>query len=279
MCSYNSVNGIPACAGSMTQQLLRDALAWDGHVVSDCAALEFMFDAHYDECPGDPACVPGAPGCCAGSWPGTICCKFYMHVCLIFRYDVFFIYNFEYTTHSVFTSSIFFTGHNYTEGSLDTINLSLLAGTDVNCGYIYQFFLKGFLEQAKVSKDAVDLAVTRVYKTAGMLGLLDPSDPSGAKHPYPLLGAEVVDNPSHRALSLTAAQKSIVLLKNNGEILPLKGKKLKLAFIGPHANSTQALISRSFLIFILNYYKLVESMSLVLTVMESLYMMIARVFV
>ena len=80
-----------------------------------------------------------------------------------------------------------------------------------------------------------------------------------ARSRYQTLGPEDVDNAESRALSLRAAQEGIVLLQNNavqeedeGEeagtggggapLLPLK-KGLKLAFIGPHANSTQSLLS------------------------------------
>ena len=74
---------------------------------------------------------------------------------------------------------------------------------------------------------------------------------------YMRVGPEAVDSSASRALSRRAAQESLVLLKNRNGILPLKttslsssttgggggGGGLKLAFIGPHANSTQALLS------------------------------------
>ena len=54
----------------------------------------------------------------------------------------------------------------------------------------------------------------------------------------------LVDSPKHRALALRAAHEAMImtLLKNNNKLLPLQ-KGLKLAFIGPHANATQAMLS------------------------------------
>ena len=63
-----------------------------------------------------------------------------------------------------------------------------------------------------------------------------------ATQEYETWGPEAVDNAEARALSLRAAQESLVLLKNEAKVLPLR-KGAKLAFIGPHANSTQALLS------------------------------------
>jgi beta-glucosidase-like glycosyl hydrolase len=48
MCSYNSVNGIPACANSyLLQQKLRDEWGFTGFVVSDCQAVEFVYTEHH----------------------------------------------------------------------------------------------------------------------------------------------------------------------------------------------------------------------------------------
>eukprot|EP01006_Ploeotia_vitrea_P038561 TRINITY_DN66249_c4_g11_i1.p1 TRINITY_DN66249_c4_g11~~TRINITY_DN66249_c4_g11_i1.p1 ORF type:complete len:828 (-),score=378.61 TRINITY_DN66249_c4_g11_i1:109-2592(-) len=46
MCSYNAVNGIPACAHPMIQSTLRGRLGFDGFVISDCGAVEFIATQH-----------------------------------------------------------------------------------------------------------------------------------------------------------------------------------------------------------------------------------------
>ena len=69
-------------------------------------------------------------------------------------------------------------------------------------------------------------------------------DPMAGQH-YPLIQPDQVDSAANRAAALTAAEESIVLLKNDGCLLPLAASA-KVAFIGPHANSTQALLSNYF---------------------------------
>ena len=182
-------------------------MGWDGHVVSDCTAIELMGDSKWDSC--------------APPYPPTSCAPSY------------------------------FPGHNYSFTVAETVNAALGAGTDINCGPMYKMWLDGLVINGSVAMDAVDTAVARVYTTAVKLGLLDPS----AGQVYPQLPPSTVDSADHRALALRAAQESIVLLKNDAAttqpaaapapLLPLVngGKGLKVAFIGPHANSTQALLS------------------------------------
>lgn len=48
MCSYNSINGIPSCANTMLlQNILRDEWNFSGYVVSDCAAIDAIYDSHH----------------------------------------------------------------------------------------------------------------------------------------------------------------------------------------------------------------------------------------
>ena len=50
MCAYSAVQGAAACGSPLLNSMLRDALAWDGHVVSDCTTIELMGDAKFDNC-------------------------------------------------------------------------------------------------------------------------------------------------------------------------------------------------------------------------------------
>lgn len=198
MCAYSGILGAPACGSPLINSMLRDALHWDGHVVSDCTALELMGDVKFDNC--------------QPPYPPTTCKPDY------------------------------FPGHNFTHGVADTANAALSAGTDTNCGPLYRMWLSTLLANGSVSAAAVDQSVTRLLRTHFKLGLLDPSGPS---RPYSLLGAADVDTPAHRQLALNAARASLVLLKNDNNTLPLPnyGRGLKIAFIGPHANATDALLS------------------------------------
>lgn len=205
MCSYNAINGQPACASPLLNALLRDGMGWDGHVVSDCTAIELMQDAKWDSCPG-----PYPPlNCVPDSFPG----------------------------------------HNYTTTAAGTALAAFEAGTDVNCGPFYKMWLDYLVTNGSVPVSYIDTALTRVYTTAVRLGLLDGSDASSS-NPFSNIPSSVIDSQAHRDLALKAAREGIVLLQNNAgssgtPILPLAnaGAGLKIAFIGPHANSTQAFLS------------------------------------
>jgi beta-glucosidase-like glycosyl hydrolase len=60
MCAYSGLYGQPACASDLMQSTLRSG-TWDGHIVSDCTALELMSDQKFDSCapPYPPlTCIP-----------------------------------------------------------------------------------------------------------------------------------------------------------------------------------------------------------------------------
>jgi hypothetical protein len=106
---------------------------------------------------------------------------------------------------------------------------------------MYRMWLSTLLANGSAPESAVDTSVTRILRTHVKLGLLDPQGPS---RPYSLLGAADVDTPAHRQLALDAARESLVLLKNQNNTLPIQNERsLKFAFIGPHANATDALLS------------------------------------
>jgi hypothetical protein len=84
----------------------------------------------------------------------------------------------------------------------------------------------------------------RVYTPWLQLGQLDErgGDDSGSAQPFRGIGPDAIDTPAHRQLALEAAQQSMVLLQNKGGLLPLDSEQ-KVVMLGPHLNSTQALIS------------------------------------
>ena len=169
-------------------------------------------------------------------------------------------------------------GHNYTHNHTDTVRAALVqGGTDADCPVgtnFYSAFLLPALHAGAISTSDIDRAAGRVLRTMFRLGMLDPM----ADQVFVRYGPADVDNAEARAVALRAAVESIVLLKNRGDLLPLKGlvplspplseaplphtaedsglgangrggrrvagqQRLKIAFIGPHANSTQKLMS------------------------------------
>jgi len=111
--------------------------------------------------------------------------------------------------------------------------LALKNGCDLNCGDTYAKLLLAHKE-GLITEEMIDEAVTRLMVTRMKLGMFD--DPS--KVPYSSIPFEVCDCDEHRKLALEASKKSLVLLKNRDNILPLDRNKIKyIAVIGPNANS------------------------------------------
>lgn len=106
------------------------------------------------------------------------------------------------------------------------------ASVDIETPDPYGFVtLTKLVKEGKVSQKTLDEAVTRILTAKFRLGLFD--DP----YVNADLAEENTGNQAMRDLSLKAAKQSIVLLKNDGNILPLdKNKVKKVAVIGPNAN-------------------------------------------
>jgi beta-glucosidase len=116
--------------------------------------------------------------------------------------------------------------------------LALNAGVDMDMqGAVYQRFLKKSVEEGRITKKQIDEAVKRVLRLKYDLGLFDD--------PYKFCNAErekaTLLSTENRAAARDIACKSIVLLKNNNQTLPLK-KGQKIALIGPLADNKSELI-------------------------------------
>lgn len=111
--------------------------------------------------------------------------------------------------------------------------LALSVGIDVEAPYAWGYGenLKPLIENGTIPMETIDRAVLRILKLKTDLGLFDLPKPNLEDI------RRTVHSPAHRALAAEAAEKSIVLMKNNGA-LPLK-KSAKIAVIGPNAASAQ----------------------------------------
>ncbi len=110
---------------------------------------------------------------------------------------------------------------------------TLKAGTDMDmCAFGFIGTLKKSLEEGKVSMDDIDKAVRRILEAKYKLGLFENP------YKYNDVAREKKDiyTAANRAVARAIAAKSFVLLKNEGNILPL-AKKGKIALIGPMGNS------------------------------------------
>ncbi|HEU4710001.1 MAG TPA: glycoside hydrolase family 3 C-terminal domain-containing protein [Pyrinomonadaceae bacterium] len=100
----------------------------------------------------------------------------------------------------------------------------------------YREATRGALKRGILTEADIDRALRGNFRVMIRLGLLDPPE----RVPYSTIGQETVDpwlTEKHKSIALLATQKSIVLLKNRDNLLPLNKKKLKsIAVIGPRAN-------------------------------------------
>ena len=124
-------------------------------------------------------------------------------------------------------------GHEKNQMSYeDAVAQSLMAGCDFS-DQEFENNIPAAVRDGKLSEARLDDALARVLRVRMRLGEFDPFDVV----PYSKISPAVINSDAHRAVALEAAQESIVLLKNSGDLLPLDPAGLKrIAVIGPLAN-------------------------------------------
>lgn len=128
--------------------------------------------------------------------------------------------------------------HMVTSNAVESVALAMNMGCDLNCGNIYGNLLKA-VEKGIVKEETIERAVTRLLTTRMKLGLFDEPE----KVPYNTIRYDVVDCKEHQQVNEEAARKSVVLLKNEKNVLPLNKNEIKtIGVIGPNANNRKALV-------------------------------------
>jgi beta-glucosidase len=125
-------------------------------------------------------------------------------------------------------------GHHYVPSYEEAAVAAIKTGCDLCCGLTYQQYLPLALASRLwfIGKADLDTALSRIFIARTRLGDFDR--PSLV--PYSSLSSSSINSQSHRDLALQAARESLVLLKNEGNILPLNASALKsIAVIGPNA--------------------------------------------
>jgi beta-glucosidase len=127
--------------------------------------------------------------------------------------------------------------HKYLETEVEAAALAVKSGVNLNCGSIYKYIPEA-ISKNMISESDLNNALVPVLQTKFKLGLFDPP----LSHPYMKITGEVVNCDRHVRLALESAEKSIVLLKNNGA-LPLADDSLKGIFVtGPLAADMMSLV-------------------------------------
>lgn len=121
--------------------------------------------------------------------------------------------------------------HKQVSTPAEAAAMAVKSGTDLECGEVY-LNLKEAVEKNLITEKEIDVSVKRLFTARFKLGMFDPPE----MVPYANIPYSVVDSKEHKALALEAAQKSIVLLKNENNTLPLRKDIGTLAVIGPNAD-------------------------------------------
>jgi beta-glucosidase len=133
--------------------------------------------------------------------------------------------------------SYFYEHHKVAASLEEAAAMAVKAGTDLNCGSTYTH-LTTAVEKGLITEAEIDVAVKRLMIARMKLGQFDPPE----KVPYSKIPLSVVDSKEHRELALDAARKSIVLLKNEKQLLPFSKNVKKIAVIGPNADDSDGLL-------------------------------------
>ncbi|OWF39182.1 probable beta-D-xylosidase 7 [Mizuhopecten yessoensis] len=173
MCSFNRINGVPACGNKrLLTDILRKEWGFKGYVVSDQAAIENIIDFHH-----------------------------------------------------------------YLNNTVDTVALCVNAGCNLelstNLAKPIYFSMIEAIKAKKLTEAIVRESVKPLFYTRMRLGEFDPP----TYNPYYYLDLSYIQSPEHRMISLKAAMKSFVLLKNTNNLLPFTRIFSTVAVVGPMADN------------------------------------------
>lgn len=130
-----------------------------------------------------------------------------------------------------------YANHQLVATAEEAAALAVVNGCDLNCGCTYPA-LKSAVEQGLIVESSIDTALERLFTARFLLGMFDPPKSVPFSHiPYDAINSE-----AHQALALQAARESVVLLKNEGNFLPLSKEIASIAVIGPNAENMQSLL-------------------------------------
>jgi beta-glucosidase len=131
-------------------------------------------------------------------------------------------------------------GHNVVKTQAEAVALSVKSGVSLNCGDEYPALVEA-VKAGYITEKEIDRELAILLRTRFRLGLFDPA----GTNPYDTISPTVINSEKHRKLAREAAQKSVVMLKNNG-VLPLRSDLSKYFITGPNAASVEVLLG--------NYY-------------------------
>jgi beta-glucosidase len=126
--------------------------------------------------------------------------------------------------------------HKQAKDAAEASAKAVKAGTDLNCGVSFHHLTKA-VNDGLISEEELSVPLQRLFEDRIKLGMFDPPE----MVPFSKLNRSHLDTEENKKLALEAAQKSIVLLKNENNILPLSKEINTIAVIGPNANDEEVL--------------------------------------
>ena len=128
--------------------------------------------------------------------------------------------------------------HNFTNSDEQSVAYAIKGGVDLNCGSLYNLIPSAF-NQGLLTENDLDISLKRLFMTRLKLGILkDVND-----NPYEKLNENHINTKEHISLARNVATKSIVLLKNKNNVLPLSKSINRLFITGPNAANLNTLLA------------------------------------
>lgn len=133
--------------------------------------------------------------------------------------------------------SDFYNFTHFAKDATEAAAQAVKAGTDLECGVDYKHLVEA-VKRGILTEEDINVAVKRIFTARFKLGMFDPDN----MVPYSQIPYFVNCSDYNNYLARDAARKSIVLLKNDKNILPLSKNLKTLAVIGPDADNFESLI-------------------------------------
>jgi beta-glucosidase len=109
-------------------------------------------------------------------------------------------------------------------------------GTDIDCGREAYKSLIEAVKEGLITEDQIDVSLKRLFTIRLRLGMFDPS----ARVSYSTIDSTALETLAHKEHALKMARQSIVMLRNDKNLLPVKKENLKkIAVVGPNANDPE----------------------------------------
>ena len=123
-------------------------------------------------------------------------------------------------------------GHYYAKNMEEASAMTLIAGTDMSCGSEHKKSLLKAVQQGLIKEEIIDRALIRIFTTRFRLGLFDDKE----SVPFSHMGKEHICSTEMAELSRDMANDTIVLLKNEKNLLPIQKEQVKsILVVGPNA--------------------------------------------